>query len=370
MAENDELDDLEEQDDNEQDDGDDGGDEPQGSADGGLVEGLMSRLGENGRSALKPVASAAAVAAATYVAKNGPQLLKDFGSDKTKEKLGQAHEKGGVTGFAAGAAKRALSGSGGNLVERLKHGGEAEAKKQASESGGALGLVGKAAEKLSGSGAGGKGWGKGRRLPIMQSIDVAAPLETVYNQWTQFEEHNAYMHRVQGVEQRDDNKVVWRENIWGRRREWNAKITEQTPNERIAWESDTGNGVITFHKLAPKLTRVEVVFDWQPSGLVEKLASGMRFHKRAAKSDLRRFKAFVETRGEETGGWRGKIEDGQVKGEARNRRKRGADDIPDEARQHSEDDNQPSNGSGDDNDERERAREERAQHRKERASSR
>src|ERR1051325_7130216 len=126
MAENDERDDLEEQDEYEQDD--DGGGEPQDSGDGGLVEGLMSRLGENGRSALKPVASAAAVAAATYVAKNGPQMLKDFGSDKTKEKLGQAHEKGGGTGFAAGAAKRALSSSGGNLVERLKQGGEAEAK--------------------------------------------------------------------------------------------------------------------------------------------------------------------------------------------------------------------------------------------------
>jgi uncharacterized membrane protein len=367
MAENDELDDLDEQDEPESGDGEQ---EPRASGDSGMVEGLMERLGENGRSALKPVASAAAVAAATYVARNGPQFLKELGGDKAREKLGQANEQGGVTGFAAGAAKRALSGSGGNLVERLKKGGEQEARKQAADSGGALGTLGKAAEKLSGSGRGGAGWGKGRRLPIMQSVDVAAPVDTVYNQWTQFEDNNVFFHRVEGVEQKSDATVTWRENIWGLRREWNAKITEQVPNERIAWKSHVGNGVITFHKLAPKLTRVEVVFDWQPTGLVEKFASGLRFHKRAAKADLKRFKAFVETRGEETGAWRGRIEEGKVKGEARNRRKRGADDIPEQARQHSEDDSSPGNGSGDDKEARERAREERARHRKERASAR
>jgi uncharacterized membrane protein len=346
---------------------------------GNVLDSLMDRLGDNGRTVIAPVATAAALAAATYVAKNGPQMLKDFGGDKVREKLGQAKEQGGTTGFAAGAAKRALSGGSGNLVDRLKKGGEDEAKQQAADSGGALGVVGKVAKKLSGSGEGGTGWGKGRRLPIMQSIDVAAPVETVYNQWTQFEEHNAFMHRVEGVDQTDDATVVWHENIWGRRRQWRAKITEQTPNERIAWKSDPGNGVITFHKLAPNLTRVEVVYDWQPRGMVEKLASGMRVHKRAAKTDLRRFKAFVETRGEETGGWRGKIEDGKVKGPAENKRKRGADPIPDEARQHSEDESPSSKGSGsdasskgsgDDEDEREHAREERAKHRKERAKSR
>ena len=373
MADNEEFDDVDEQ--NE----DDGEQEHNGSGNGGgVVDQLMERLGDNGRSVLKPVASAAAVAAVTYVAKNGPQMLKDMGGDKAREKLGEANEKGGVTGFAAGAAKRALSGGGGNLVDRLKQGGEAEAKKQAADSGGVTGAVAKVAEKFSGSGGkGGEGWGKGRRLPILYSIDVAAPVEAVYNQWTQFEENNAFFHRVQGVEQKSDEAVVWRENIWGRRREWNAKIEEQVPNERIAWKSDAGKGVITFHRLAPKLTRVEVVFDWQPKGVVEKLASGLRFHKRAAKADLKRFKAFVETRGEETGGWRGTIEDGKVTEKARNRRKRGADPIPDEARQHDEDDtpsndsgNGSGNGSGEGDEEKEKAREERARHRQERAKAR
>ena len=222
MADNDELDDFDEQ---EEEGSGDAAEESHASGDGDVAESLMSRLGENGRSALKPVASAAAVAAATYVARNGPQLLKELGGDKAREKLGQTHEQGGVTGFAAGAAKRALSGSGGNVVERLKKGGEDEARKQAADSGGALGALGKAAAKLSGSSEGGAGWGKGRRLPIMQSIDVAAPADTVYNQWTQFEENNAFMHRVEGVEQEDDATVVWHENIWGRRRDWKAKIT-------------------------------------------------------------------------------------------------------------------------------------------------
>jgi uncharacterized membrane protein len=361
MADHEEYDDFDEYDDEDQYDDESGG---------GVVESLMNRLGDNGRAALKPVASAAAAAAVTYVAKNGPQLIKELGGDKAKEKLGEARKEGGATGFAAGAVKRALSSSGGTLVDRLKQGGENEAKQKAADSGGPLGLVGKVAQKVTGADAGGKGWGKGRRLPIMTSIDVAAPVDTVYNQWTQFEDLNAFMHRVEEVEQKSDATVTWHENIWGRRRDWNAKITEQIPNERIAWHSHVGDGVITFHKLAPKLTRVEVVFDWQPTGVVEKLASGLRFHKRAAKADLKRFKAFVETRGEETGAWRGRIEDGKVTQKTRNRKKRGAGDIPDDARQHSEDHKASSNGSGNDDEARERAREERARHRKERAKSR
>src|SRR5437764_14540212 len=202
MAENDELDELDEQDDDEQQyDGDDGG--------AGVVESLMSRLGDNGRSGLKPVVSAAAVAAATYVARNGPQLLKELGGDKAREKVGHARERGGVTGLAAGAAKRALSGSGGSLVERLAQGGE----------------LGKVADKLSGSGKGGAGWGDGRRLPIMQAVDVGAPVATGYNQWTQLEEDNAFLHRVGEVEQRSAATVTWHENTRDLHRARRDKVT-------------------------------------------------------------------------------------------------------------------------------------------------
>jgi len=129
--------------------------------------------------------------------------------------------------------------------------------------------------------------------------------------------------------------------------------------------------VVTFHKLAPKLTRVEVLFDWQPRGIVEKIGSGLRVHKRAAKTDLQRFKAFVEMRGEETGGWPGRIKDGEATSQARNKRNKKADPVPTEAQQHSEEDEQKAqgetNGKGDDDSGRDAAREERKRHREERA---
>jgi hypothetical protein len=108
---------------------------------------------------------------------------------------------------------------------------------------------------------------------------------------------------------------MWHENIWGVRRSWEAEITEQTPCERIAWRSTGGPqtvGVATFHRMSDRLTRVYVNLDFQPKGLFEKTASGMRLSRRALKSDLMRFKAFVEMRDEATGEWRGKIEEGEV----------------------------------------------------------
>jgi len=353
-------------------------DEAQGGRGGGIVETLMSQVGEH-REVLAPVATSAAAAAAAYAAKKLPQLidgLENGGRDKVREKLESASDSGGVKGFAAGAASRAFSGGGGGgLIERLQQGGQEEAEDEARNAGGLKGMAAKAGEKLSSSGGGGSGWGKGRRLPIMKSTDVAAPLDTVYNQWTQFEEMGSFLHRVESVEQKEDEQVTWHENIWGRRRVWEAQIVEQVPNQRIRWElkgGGKGTGVITFHELAPRLTRVETVFDWQPSGLVEKMASGLRFHNRAAEADLARFKAFVETRGAESGGWRGRIEDGNVKGKASNKRNPDADPVPEDGRQHSESEqtearqqrrgaSQGDDGNGNSREERRRSREQRQQ---------
>jgi len=115
------------------------------------------------------------------------------------------------------------------------------------------------------------------------------------------------MHRAERVEQRDDQTLAWHENVWGVRRSWEAQIVEQVPDERIAWRSDSRgghSGVVTFHELSDRLTRVELNVDFQPQGMFEKLASGLRFHRRALKTDLQRFKAFIEMRNEETGAWR------------------------------------------------------------------
>ncbi len=159
------------------------------------------------------------------------------------------------------------------------------------------------------------GVGKGRRMPVQQSVDIGAPIETVYNQWTQFEQWPEFMHRVTRVTQEDDCTVSFASKIWGKTKEFTAKIDTQRPDERIKWRVADGlthTGVVTFHELTPRLTRVELSFDVEPGGLLEKAARGMRHIKRAARADLHRFKAYVEMHELETGAWRGVIEDGKV----------------------------------------------------------
>ena len=164
-------------------------------------------------------------------------------------------------------------------------------------------------------GDGGVGIGSGRRIPVQQSVDIAAPLETVYNQWTQFEEWPRFMHRVVRVTQEDDTSVSFVVRIWSRTREFTATIETQRPDERVRWQVSQGMthaGLVSFHEIAPNLTRVLLSLDVEPGGLIEKLARGLRHVKRAARGDLHRFKAFVELAERETGAWRGTIEDGEV----------------------------------------------------------
>jgi uncharacterized membrane protein len=159
------------------------------------------------------------------------------------------------------------------------------------------------------------GVGKGRRMPVQQSVDIGVNIETVYNQFTQFEDWPTFMHRVTNVSQEDDCTVSFATKIWTRKREFTAKIETQRPNERIKWKVSQGlthTGVVTFHELGPNLTRVLMGMDVQPGGMIEKLARGMRNVKRAARADLHRFKALIEMSEQETGAWRGVIEDGEV----------------------------------------------------------
>jgi uncharacterized membrane protein len=159
------------------------------------------------------------------------------------------------------------------------------------------------------------GVGKGRRMPIQQDIDIGAPLSTVYNQWTQFEKWPEFMHRLQQVAQEDETHVTFKTKIWGVSKEFKAEILEQRPDNRIKWrvtEGVTHTGVVTFHELSPRLTRVELNLDLQPGSLIEKAARGMRHVKRAVRADMARFKAYVLMQQEETGAWRGAIEDGDV----------------------------------------------------------
>jgi len=171
-----------------------------------------------------------------------------------------------------------------------------------------------------GKGGGGKGGeagvGKGRRMPVQQAIDIGIPVTATYNHFTQFEEWPKFMHRVQSVSQDDETHLKFKTKIWLFSREFTAEIEEQRPDERIEWhvtEGITHHGVATFHELAPRLTRVEINVDVEPSGLIEKSARGMRHVKRAIRADLHRFKAYAMMNPEPEGEWRGTIEDGEVK---------------------------------------------------------
>ena len=171
-----------------------------------------------------------------------------------------------------------------------------------------------------GGGGGGKGAqpavGEGRRMPVQQAIDIGIPVTAGYNHFTQVVEWPKFMHRVQSVSQDDETHLKFKTKIWLFSREFTAEIEEQRPDERIQWnvtEGITHHGVATFHEIAPRLTRVEINVDVDPSGLIEKSARGMRHVKRAIRADLHRFKAYVMMNEEPEGEWRGTIEDGEVK---------------------------------------------------------
>jgi uncharacterized membrane protein len=147
---------------------------------------------------------------------------------------------------------------------------------------------------------------------IEQSIEVQVPLSTAYNQWTQFEEFPRFMEGVEEIRQLDDKRLHWIAEIGGKREEWDAEITEQRPDERVAWRSTTGApnaGVVTFHRLSDDMTKVMLQLDYEPEGMVEKVGDALGIVERRTKGDLERFKEFIESRGMETGAWRGKIDE-------------------------------------------------------------
>jgi uncharacterized membrane protein len=148
---------------------------------------------------------------------------------------------------------------------------------------------------------------------IVESVDVAVPVRTAYDQWTQFESFPMFMEGVEKVEQLDDTTLRWTANIAGQERTWKARITEQNPDERIAWTSIDGArnaGVVTFHRLDDNMTRVTLQMDVDPDGPVDNIGDALGLLERRVKGDLKRFKEFIEGRGVETGAWRGSVPQG------------------------------------------------------------
>ncbi len=146
---------------------------------------------------------------------------------------------------------------------------------------------------------------------IERSIDVDAPVRAVYDRWTQFETFPAFMEGVDEVRQLDDRHLHWVASPGGKTHEWDAEITEQHPDHRIAWRATDGTrnaGVVTFHRLDAERTRVMVQIDWEPEGLVEKAGAAVNADERRVGADLERFKELVEGRGGTSAGWRGDVE--------------------------------------------------------------
>jgi len=145
----------------------------------------------------------------------------------------------------------------------------------------------------------------------LETIDVDVPVRTAYDQWTQFEEFPEFMEGVKSVRQVDDTTLEWSASIAGVDKTWRARITEQTPDQRIAWTATDGAknaGVVTFHRLDDGKCRVALQLDVQPDGPIESAGDALGFVQRRAKGDLERFKKFIEERGVATGAWRGAVE--------------------------------------------------------------
>ncbi len=145
---------------------------------------------------------------------------------------------------------------------------------------------------------------------VQESIEVSVPVSTAYNQWTQFETFPKFMGGVDSVTQLSATSTHWVTSIGGVKREFDAEITEQHPDERVAWKSTDGEshaGVVTFHRIDDNTTRLMVQLDWHPETFSEKIGSVVNADKRQVKADLKRFKEFIEKSGGESGAWRGDI---------------------------------------------------------------
>ncbi|MGW0188634.1 SRPBCC family protein [Streptomyces sp. NPDC003362] len=219
----------------------------------------------------------------------------------TRERGGRAS---GHTALPLDDLKDALSGYvsalGGSLMKKAVHG------------------VGKLATRLTEGGAGGRsGSGGVKATHIMEAVDVGVPLRTAYDQWTVFEDFSGFTKGVRSVSKSDDVESTWHAKVGPSKRSWRATVQEQVPDERIVWTSEgakgTTRGAVTFHELAPRLTRIVVVVEYDPAGLFEKTGNLWRAQGRRLRLDLKHFARHVTLHAdEEVEGWRGEIRDGEV----------------------------------------------------------
>jgi len=265
-------------------------------------------LSDPKKMAVAGIGLAALPVAVEAVAKRVAPKVADLG-DQAKDKVSDAAS--GAVSNLGDQAKQAAKGAVASKVPGLSEGdGQGEGLLSKLKPGSSNDDDGEEGRAAPGQG------GSGRRMPIQQSVDVAVPIKVAYDRWTAFEDWPDFMHRVESVDQADDTTLSVSMKVWGLTRRFEAEIVEQRPDERIEWNVTEGlahTGMVSFHELAPRLTRIEVTLDFEPHGMLEKMGRGMRFAKRAVRADLHRFKAIVELDEEAEGGWRGTIEEGKVK---------------------------------------------------------
>jgi len=243
----------------------------------------------------------------------GQDLFKNLG-DKAMDTVND--KISGLTDKLSGA------GDGGSVVGKaVGKAGESAAKGDNPVMGGLKGLAGGVKDKVTGGGGGSNSGGKGTKSTnIIESIDVGVPVRVAYNQWTQFGDFAQMMKKVEKADAEEDNKITFKAQVFWSHREWKATILEQVPDERIVWRSsgEKGyvNGAVTFHELAPSLTRILVVLEYHPQGLFERTGNLWRAQGRRARLELKHFRRHVMTQSileeDEVEGWRGVIHDGEV----------------------------------------------------------
>jgi len=272
---------------------------------------------------------------------NGDSLASKLGLDRLAQEaqgLGQAFADKGVSSLTDrvdGLTDKLAGGTSGGPAKKakakaVKNMAKGDSKPKAAVKAGVGGVADTVKEgassvkdKISGAVGGGGGENKGKGLKvtnIVEELDLPVPREVAYQAWTQFEEFPSFMKKVENVEQKSDEEVEWKAQIFWSHRSWTAKIIDQVPNERIVWESsgEKGHvdGAVTFHELAPNLTRMLVVLEYHPQGFFEHTANLWRAQGRRVRLELKHFRRHVATavllHPEEIDGWEGEIHDGKV----------------------------------------------------------
>lgn len=273
----------------------------------------------------------------------GPNVLKEAAekgpAGKVTQGVGGDRLTGDIQNLAGAAATYALSsmvrrldGVTGRLTDYADKGGPGlvSAVTGGKQPGGLVKNVMKHAvgaplrgvkDKLKEAAGGKKGGGKQPKVTnIVETVDVGVPLRVAYDQWTRFTDFPSFTKKVEDVQQQSDEKVLWRAKIFWSRREWESTIVDQVPDQRIVWRSKGAkghvDGAVTFHELAPELTRIMLVLEYFPKGLFEQTGNIWRAQGRRARLELKHFRRHVMTQTllhpEEIEGWRGEIHDGEV----------------------------------------------------------